>query len=287
MKRPYTQLENDTLEALARAPFSPREFRVVLAILRLTNGYHLNENEVSIRYLQQLTGLAPNHLYATLKSLRGKQVISRDDEMVACHGPALWSFPQIAPASPSLGLESRSGTSSDSPEVGLSQIVPAPDRKPDSLKKTIKKTIKKTGADAPQKTREKKKPEGDPRVTEMMELVAKERGYGSPLYPAEAKASKWMLGQGHSPGDILACWRAMKRETYWASRELLLMSVQKEIGQWVKAGRRPDAFEKKGAYGEARGHPQEPWRGRVGRVATNEEFEQLAKELGQEPDPGE
>jgi len=121
------------------------------------------------------------------------------------------------------------------------------------------------------------KPQGDPRIRQVALALEQERGYQSPNYGGEAKAIKWMLGQGYSLEDILACWRAMKRDPYWASRELLLMSVRREIGYWVKMGRKPDAFEKKGGYGQSGRHPQEVWQGRAGRVATAEEFEREAR----------
>ena len=154
MKHPHTQVENETLEALARSPLTGREFRVFLAILRVTNGYHLNENTVSMQYLEQLTGLARNHLYSTLKKLVGKQVISKAKKrgMVACHGPAFW---QNLSVSPKVGLI----RSPDSPKVGLIQsqggteLVPVPDIKPASLKKTIKENIlKKTTISGPSAT---------------------------------------------------------------------------------------------------------------------------------------
>lgn len=155
MKKPYTQLENDTLEAMARARLTSREFRVMLAVLRLTNGFHLTENIVSLKYLQQLTGLPYNHLYATIKRLSQVQVITKNEDTIACHGPALWDLPSH---SPKLGLaekESRVGPSSDSPNSGVAQIVPVPDSNIDSLKKTyvkeniIKKVPASRGAAAP------------------------------------------------------------------------------------------------------------------------------------------
>jgi phage replication O-like protein O len=90
MKKPYTQLENETMEALARAPFTAREFRVVLAIIRLTNGFHLTENRVGTKYLQQLTGMPRQHIQEVIRRLINKQVLARDKRgMVAVHAPGL------------------------------------------------------------------------------------------------------------------------------------------------------------------------------------------------------
>ena len=247
MKRPFTQLENETMEALARASFSAREFRVMLAVIRLTNGFHLTETSISLKDLIDLTGLARNHLQATIKRLSQWQVVIYKDGVVACHGPALW----LLPHSPKSGLQSQVGTTvPDSPKSGLSQIVPGPDTKTPALKKVQRKYKESTPPIPPQRGAPP-----DPRVPEVAQLLEKERGYRSPNHAAEAGALKWMLTQGHSPEDILACWRAIKRDPWWACRELLMTSVRKEIGHWVGAARRPDAFERKRHGGQTRG----PW----------------------------
>ena len=272
MKKPFTQLENETMEALARAPFTAREFRVMLAVIRLTNGFHLTETKVLLPDLLLLTGLARNHLQATMKRLSQWQVVVYAGEgVIACHGPALWQLP---PASPDLGLANRqSGTISASPDLGLSQLVPDPDRKPDTIKKTYKEKYKENKGS-------KKIAAPDSRVAELMKSVEKERGWASHKHAAEAKAVKWMLGKGFTIDDIMGCWRGMLKEPFWQKTPLHMMSVASNIGQWKKG----EGHGGEGGPPGVRGGYFEKGRGYRPRIGTDEEFREQARRLGQEPD---
>lgn len=147
--RNYTELENDTLEALARGSFSAREFRVILAALRLTNGFHLTENRVGVKYLAQVTGLDRRNVWETLERLTARQVIARDSRgVVSIHGPALWSAPDVPPRdNPECPPQGQPPSATLSPR-GTTPVSP-PGTTPDPylggqpLKKT-KKTLKKT-----------------------------------------------------------------------------------------------------------------------------------------------
>lgn len=162
--------------------------------------------------------------------------------------------------------------------------------------KKIKKEgyVKDEGAKAPSPkipNSLKGKSNGDPRVHETELLLEKVRGFKTPRFLPERAAIKAMLVQGYAPEDIIGCWQAMKLDPWRATRELLLPSVQTEIGQWVKNGSQPNAFEKKGRTDGRQypgtGGPQanrgysQPGLGRA-REATREELEDLAKLSGQE-----
>ncbi len=254
MKKPYTQLENGSLEALARAPFSSREFRVVLAILRLTNGYHLTENNISIAYLQQLTGIASNHLYETLKSLAQSQVISYvNGGTLACHGPALWTFPPKASPSPEVGLSTEPpGRGGDSPDLGPKEsrlgtnLVPTWDQKPKaepassqivaSKENSLKKTPKEN-KDAQRPVRRasatSSKVPPDSRVKEVLASVQQEQGYPIVNWGKEGAAVKRALRLEYTPQQVIECWRRMKGFAFWRGKVLPMATVAANLGEFV------------------------------------------------------
>ena len=246
MKHPHTQLENETLEALAKAPLTARQFRVVLALLRLTNGFHLTENRVGTKYLSQLTHLPRQHLRETLNSLAGYQVIARDVRgMVAVHGPALWNFdtPFGTPigvnplAPPSVSNQANPVTPPGDPPMTPPSVSPMTPPGDPPKENPLKKTLKENIAERSKKGRtEKAMP--DPRVTEVMTTLEGERGWKSPSYAAEAGAVKWIL-RDYTPEDLLGCWHYLKTDPFWEGKALLMMSVRKQIGTWVSMGRPP------------------------------------------------
>ena len=69
-----------------------------------------------------------------------------------------------------------------------------------------------------------------------MAQLQERRGYKSPRFGAEAQAAKAML-ETFAPEDILGCFAWLNLQPFWADKEVLLMSVQKQIGKWVKSGR--------------------------------------------------
>lgn len=159
-------------------------------------------------------------------------------------------------------------------DMGVQKRETSPQSGPVHKKNHIRRTIKEEGEKG-----DMGRQKGDPRVREVALALESERGGKSPNYGGEAKAIKWMLEQGHSPEDILACRRAMKRDPWWGRHELLLMSVQKEIQQWSKGGRHPDWFEK-GAHGEAGRYPQK----KRPELPTREDYEREAQRRGQRDD---
>jgi len=76
-KKGFTKIDDRLLEMLyANDNLSKREIRVILAILRFTSGYNRIEAELSVRFLEQETGIRFHHVSETLKSLQKKGIIS-------------------------------------------------------------------------------------------------------------------------------------------------------------------------------------------------------------------
>jgi len=71
----YTRIANELLEALCRARLGSREFRVVLAVVRLTYGFQYKENTISLGKLAEMTGLRRERLSEVVKALERKNVL--------------------------------------------------------------------------------------------------------------------------------------------------------------------------------------------------------------------
>lgn len=65
----YTRLANSVLEALARHPFTQRQYAVLLAVIRLSYGFNRKEAVVSSAKLAALTGCAPEKCRRTVREL--------------------------------------------------------------------------------------------------------------------------------------------------------------------------------------------------------------------------
>ncbi len=247
----------ETMEALARTALTGRQIRLIILIMNQTDGYLREEDHLGPKFLVEKTGITKEHCYHVLADLKAMNIVaSPGPGIFKVNPPKLWKKTGAAD-----GTTAAHGTSLVPPmaPTGAAHGTKMNDSKDNLLKTTTKDNLEGVNPSTPGTT--ERKAEGDPRVQETALALEKERGYRSPLWAAEAKAIKWMLGQSRSPEDILACWRAMKRDPWWASRELLLMSVQKEIGQWVSGGKKEDAFERRtnGAvrrYSEKRGSQQ-------------------------------
>jgi phage replication O-like protein O len=74
----HTRLANELLEALMRYPFSAGEYRVLLAIVRLTYGWRRRERPIAQRALAQATGVSRRQVKRILADLRQQGVLFRD-----------------------------------------------------------------------------------------------------------------------------------------------------------------------------------------------------------------
>ena len=222
----YTFVPNhqETMEALARARLSAREFKIVILILNQTDGYLRQEDTIRPDFFQERTGIPKNHLSHALARLRAWNVISQQKHAFKVAPPQQWA-PETFADSPKTASHSPK-TAKTLAENGENQIHTKDNTKDNLLKTTL------TGKKNSPKTA--KTP--DPRVTGVMEAAEKERGWKSPSYAAEAGAVKWML-RDYTPEDILGCRRWLSQNPFWDSTSLLMMSVKKQIGIWVQKDR--------------------------------------------------
>ena len=77
----HTRIANELLEAIIRYPFTGGELKVVLAVIRLTYGWQLNERQIRQRELVRLTGLDARYLQRVLAKLRHHGVLWRNRHM--------------------------------------------------------------------------------------------------------------------------------------------------------------------------------------------------------------
>ncbi len=77
----HTRIANELLEAMIRYPFTGGEIKVVLAVIRLTYGWQLNERQIRQRELVLLTGLDARYLQRVLAKLRQRGVLFRNRYM--------------------------------------------------------------------------------------------------------------------------------------------------------------------------------------------------------------
>ena len=74
----HTRIANELLEAVMHYPFSAGEYRVLLAVVRLTYGWHRRERPMAQRTLAQATGLSRRQVKRILAGLRQQGVLLRD-----------------------------------------------------------------------------------------------------------------------------------------------------------------------------------------------------------------
>jgi len=73
----HTRIANALLEAMTRYPFRRGEFRVVMAVLRLTYGWRKKQAPISARQLAKATGFSARHAKRLLRALVVADVLVR------------------------------------------------------------------------------------------------------------------------------------------------------------------------------------------------------------------
>ena len=121
----YTRVANELLEQVIAAPFTQREMRVVLAVIRLTYGWNRKTARVTGGLLAKITGLHDSRCTKILASLIEKRVIlrhggSRSPVSLNKHADQwLLEAPNHTPPSPkSEGAESAQNEPSQSAQIG-------------------------------------------------------------------------------------------------------------------------------------------------------------------------
>lgn len=76
----HTRIINTLLDALASAPLTARQYRVLIAIIRKTYGYQKKADRLSVSQLAECTGIHQRHISTTLAELVAMNVIIRKSE---------------------------------------------------------------------------------------------------------------------------------------------------------------------------------------------------------------
>ncbi len=73
----FTPLDNAFFEALIRFPFSKRQCKVLLGVLRKTIGFNKPADDISASQLAAMTGVARSHVCLTVNELVGLNVLGK------------------------------------------------------------------------------------------------------------------------------------------------------------------------------------------------------------------
>lgn len=79
----YTRIANGLLEAICRYRCSGAQKDVVLAVIRVTYGFHRKSREIGTAYLARLTGQNPRRLAADVSTLIKRNVL----KVIKPHSP--------------------------------------------------------------------------------------------------------------------------------------------------------------------------------------------------------
>lgn len=73
----HIRLANELYDALIRYPFTARQYKVVLAIMRKTYGYNKKLDDLSASQIAEMVGMHRSHVTATLVSLAALKIITK------------------------------------------------------------------------------------------------------------------------------------------------------------------------------------------------------------------
>lgn len=91
----YTRISNEILEALASAKLSSYEFRIIIAILRKTYGFHKKKDWISLSQFSDLTGIKLSHISRTIKKLKEKNIILKNGKITGIQKDyERWNLPK-------------------------------------------------------------------------------------------------------------------------------------------------------------------------------------------------
>jgi len=71
----HTQLANELLEAILGSPFTQRELKVNLCVIRYTYGFNRKSADLSVRFISKSTSIKFQHVSEVIKNLVNKNVI--------------------------------------------------------------------------------------------------------------------------------------------------------------------------------------------------------------------
>lgn len=71
----HTKIANELLDAILRFPFSKRELKIVLAVIRKTYGWNKKMDDISLSQIESLTGIFRTHLSKSINDLVSMKVL--------------------------------------------------------------------------------------------------------------------------------------------------------------------------------------------------------------------
>lgn len=71
----YTRIANELFDAILRYPFSKRELKIVLAVIRKTYGYNKKSDDMTLTQLADLTNMKLSHVSETVAGLTAQNVL--------------------------------------------------------------------------------------------------------------------------------------------------------------------------------------------------------------------
>jgi phage replication O-like protein O len=92
----YTALSNELLEALIKQKLSGREFRVFMAIVRLTYGWKRKTHPIALSELSEITGIERSHAAHVIKVLIDRNMILRNGVTGIQKDYHGWVLPKMA-----------------------------------------------------------------------------------------------------------------------------------------------------------------------------------------------
>ena len=79
----HTRIANELLEAIISFPFTGRQTKIVMAIIRKTYGYQKKSDKLAQSVISTMTGIAKPHVSTTLKELAAMGVVTINSESFA------------------------------------------------------------------------------------------------------------------------------------------------------------------------------------------------------------
>jgi len=76
----YTRIANELLSALCRVKLTLYEWRVLMALIRLTYGYNRKMSQISLGQIGRVTGIDPRLVHRAIKGLQAKNMLSVSKE---------------------------------------------------------------------------------------------------------------------------------------------------------------------------------------------------------------
>lgn len=85
----FTRIANELFDAVLRAPFTGREQKVVLAVIRLTYGYNKREDAISFGQVSLATGIGRREVIRAMDRLLAAHVLTR--RTTGPRSPSVWA----------------------------------------------------------------------------------------------------------------------------------------------------------------------------------------------------